>query len=139
MKDYDAIYEKLKQDTAEWCSINLMNIGDKTKQAIGRKQWIVARLFDTKRDIFKLYKEKKVLKQATIDKLLLESKVPVIIDKNMMTGIENSIELESINEQIKDCEFLVEYLEASVKMYTYIAQDIKNILTAHSLQTESYE
>jgi len=137
MKDYEKEYERLKKDTAEWCSINLMNIGDRTKQAIGRKQWIVARLFDTKRELFKLQKEKKNLKQAVIDKLVENS--PVNLDKSTMTAIDNSQELESINEQIKDCEFLVEYLEASVKMYTYIAQDIKNILTAHTLQTESYE
>ena len=136
MKDYNKEYERLKQDTAEWCSINLMNIGDRTKQAIGRKQWIVARLFDTKRDLFKLQKEKKILKQAVIDKLIENS--PVNLDKSTMTAIDNSSELESINEQIKDCEFLVEYLEVSVKMYTYIAQDIKNILTAHTLESESY-
>lgn len=136
MKDYNKEYERLKQDTAEWCSINLMNIGDKTKQAVGRKQWIVARLFDTKRDLFKLQKEKKILKQAVIDKLIENS--PVNLDKSTMNAIDNSQELESINEQIKDCEFLVEYLEASVKMYTYIAQDIKNILTAHTLESESY-
>jgi len=138
MKDYDKIYERLKQDTAEWCSIDLMNVGDKTKQAIGRKQWIVARLFDMKRDLFKLQKEKKVLKQAVIDKLIVGSKSPVNLDKSMLIAIDNSDELESINEQIKDCEFLVEYLEASVKMYTYIAQDIKNLIAAHTLQTEDF-
>jgi hypothetical protein len=136
MKDYNRDYERLKQDTAEWCSINLMNIGDKTKQAIGRKQWIVARLFDTKRDLFKLQKEKKVLKQAVIDKLVVNS--PVNLDKSTMTAIDNSSELESINDQIKECEFLVEYLEASVRMYMYIAQDIKNLISAHQLQIEEY-
>jgi len=136
MKDYEAEYERLKKDTAEWCSINLMNIGDKTKQAIGRKQWIVARLFDTKRELYKLQKQKKSLKQSIIDKLVEDS--PVNIDKSTMSAIDNSPQLESINEQIKNCEFLVEYLDASVKMYTYIAQDIKNILTAHALQTEDY-
>lgn len=136
MKDFYKIYERLKQDTAEWCSIDLMNIGDKTKQAIGRKQWIVARLFDTKRDLFNLQKEKKVLKQAVIDKLAVNS--PVNLDKSTMTAIDNSSELESINDQIKECEFLVEYLEASVKMYTYIAQDIKNILESHKIQIEEY-
>jgi hypothetical protein len=113
-----------------------MNIGDKTKQAIGRKQWIVARLFDTKRDLFKLQKEKKVLKQAVIDKLVVNS--PVNLDKSTMTAIDNSSELESINDQIKECEFLVEYLEASVRMYMYIAQDIKNLISAHQLQIEEY-
>jgi hypothetical protein len=113
-----------------------MNIGDKTKQAIGRKQWIVARLFDTKRELYKLQKQKKSLKQSIIDKLVEDS--PVNIDKSTMSAIDNSPQLESINEQIKNCEFLVEYLDASVKMYTYIAQDIKNILTAHALQTEDY-
>jgi hypothetical protein len=136
MKDYDKEYERLKKDTAEWCSINLINIGDKTKQAIGRKQWIVARLFDTKRELYKLQKQKKSLKQSIIDKLVEDS--PVNIDKSTMSAIDNSPQLESINEQIKNCEFLVEYLDASVKMYTYIAQDIKNILTAHALQTEDY-
>ena len=138
MKDYQKEYDRLKQDTAEWCSINLMNLGDKTKQAIGRKQWIVARLFDTKRDLLKLQKEKKLLKKAVIDKIIAGSISPVNIDKSMMVAIDNSDELESINEQIKDCEFLIEYLEASVKMYTYIAQDIKNLIAAHTLQTESY-
>jgi hypothetical protein len=138
MKDYEKEYERLKQDTAEWCSINLMNLGDRTKQAIGRKQWIVARLFDMKRDLMKLQKEKKLLKQAVIDELIGNSASPVNLDKSVLAAIDNSDELEAINEQIKDCEFLVAYLEASVKMYTYIAQDIKNLISAHTLQTEDY-
>lgn len=137
MKDYEKEYERLKQDTAEWCSINLMNIGDKTKQAIGRKQWIVARLFDTKRDLFKLQKEKDLLKKSVLERLIESG--PVNIDKSTLKSIDDSPEFSAINEQIRDCQFLVDYLEYSVKQYTYIAQDIKNIISAHQLQTEEYE
>jgi len=133
MKDYEAEYERLKKDTAEWCSINLTNIGDKTKQAIGRKQWVVARLFDYKRDLLKLKKEKENLKKIITEKLIEKS--PVNLDKSTMAAIDNSPQLEEINEQIKDCEFLITYLEYSVKMYAYIAQDIKNLLDAHRLET----
>ena len=136
MKDYEKEYERLKKDTAEWCSIDLRNIGDKTKQAIGRKQWIVARLFDTKRDLFKLQKEKDLLKKSVLERLIENG--PVNIDKSILKSIDDSPEFSAINEQIRDCQFLVDYLEYSVKQYTYIAQDIKNILTAHSLQTEEY-
>jgi hypothetical protein len=136
VKDYDAEYERLKKDTAEWCSINMINIGDKTKQAVGRKQWVVSRLFDTKRDLIKLQKEKVKLKQAVIDKLIQNS--PVNLDKSTLAAIDNSPQLEVINEQIKDCEFLVAYLEYSVKMYAYIAQDIKNMLESHKLMTEDH-
>jgi len=136
MKDYEAEYERLKKDTAEWCSINLMNIGDRTKQAVGRKQWVVARLFDMKRDLMKLQKEKNKLKKSITDKLI--EKAPVNLDKSTLAAIDNSPQLEQINEQIKDCEFLIAYLEASVKMYNYIAQDIKNLIDAHKLQSEDY-
>lgn len=136
MKDYEKEYERLKKDTAEWCSIDLMNIGDRTKQAIGRKQWIVARLFDTKRDLFKLQKEKDLLKKSVLERLIENG--PVNIDKSTLKSIDDSPEFSAINEQIKDCQFLVDYLEYSVKQYTYIAQDIKNIIDSHRLETESY-
>lgn len=137
MKDYKNEYERLKKDTAEWCSFDLVNIGDKAKQAVGRKQWIVARLFDNKRDLFNLQNQRNVLRKSLTEKLIAKS--PVALDKSAINAIDASPQLEEINSQIKDCEFLVAYLDASVKMYTYIAQDIRNMLTAHSLETEHYQ
>jgi hypothetical protein len=136
MKDYKEEFERLKRDNAEWCSFNLMNIGDRAMQAVARKQWIVARLFDNKRDLFNLQNEKANIKKSLVEKLIAKS--PVNFDKTAINAIDNSPQMDQINSQIKDCEFLVSYLDNSVKMYSYIAQDIKNCLDARKLETEDY-
>jgi hypothetical protein len=132
--NYQEVYERYKRQFAEWSSINLMNIGEKTMSAVSQKQWAVARLHDTKRELVKLNKDKKKLKQSIVDKIAENS--PVSIDKKSMEAIDNLPQLEEMNEEIKDCEFVIKYLEDVVKMYQYVNQDIKNIIDVIRLEQE---
>lgn len=134
MTSYQEVYDRYKRQFAEWSSINLMNIGEKTMSAVSQKQWAVARLHDTKRELVKLNKDKKKLKQEIVNKISENS--PVNIDKKSMEAIDNLPQLEEMNETIKDCEFVIKYLEDVVKMYQYVNQDIKNIIDVIRLEQE---
>jgi len=134
MTSYQEVYDRYKRQFAEWSSINLMNIGEKTMSAVSQKQWAVARLHDTKRELVKLNKDKKKLKQEIVNKISENS--PVNIDKKSMDAIDNLPQLEEMNETIKDCEFVIKYLEDVVKMYQYVNQDIKNIIDVIRLEQE---
>ena len=130
--DYLNQFEKYKAHYEEWCKFDLMNIGDRAMQAVHEKQWAVARLHDSKRDRDKLIRDKNNLKEKIIKQI--SEKSPVVIDKKTLDKIDSSPQLESLNQQIKDCEFLVKYLEDIVKMFTYIAQDIKNCIDSIKLE-----
>jgi hypothetical protein len=134
MIDYDREYERLKRDFSEWCSFDRMNIGDKAMGAVNKKQWVVARLFDYKRDRDRLGKQRTALIRQKLVELEQSSPVNFVANKSLVENISKSEDLEPLNQQIKDCEFLIAYLESVVKMITYIAQDIKNIIEAINLE-----
>lgn len=132
MTSYMETYEKYKKYYTEWCKFDLMNIGDKAMQAVHEKHWVIARLHDARNAHLKLLKAKKQLKKNLVEKI--QEKSPVALDKKLLDKIEESPQLENINDEIKDCEFLIKYLEDMVKMMTYIAQDIKNCLDSIKLE-----
>jgi hypothetical protein len=134
MKDYNALYEKYKDHFDEWCRFDIINIGDRAMQTISQKHWTVARLHDLKRELFVLGVKKTKIKNGLIDKIVEKS--PVNLDKKTLDTIDNSPNLEAINIQIKDCEFLIKYLEDMVKVMIYINQDVKNCIDTIKLETQ---
>ena len=109
-----------------------MNIGAKALQAVNQKQWVVARLYDTKREKEALIRKRNNLKKNIIDKLIEKS--PVNLDKSTMNEIDKSPQFEEINEQLQDIDLLIRYLEEMTKMFMYIAQDVKNILDSLKIE-----
>lgn len=135
MSEFIKNYERYKLEFDEWSKFSMMNIGDKSMQAVNKKQEVVARLYDTKRDKEILLKRKAKLRKQTIDGMIENNKVSVIIDKNTIDKIDNSDVMNEVNELIKDADFLISYLQDMVKVWMYIAQDIKNTLDSIKLET----
>lgn len=132
MSVHKDLYEKYKKYYTEWCKFDLMNIGDKSMQAIHEKHWVIARLHDARDDKNKLMRKQKQMKKSLVEKV--QEKSPVSVDKKLLDKIDESPQLENINDEIKDCEFLIKYLEDVVKMMTYISQDIKNCLDSIKME-----
>ena len=133
MKSYYDQFKEYKVHFEEWCKFDLINIGDKAMQAINQKQWVVARLYDTKRERDMLIRKRNNLKKTIIDKLIEKS--PVNLDKNTLNEIDKSPQFEEINEQLQDIELLIKYLEEMTKMFMYIAQDVKNVIDSIRLES----
>ena len=117
---------------AEFCKIDDFNLEERAKRVPAEKHFWVARFIEAKIERSNLNKQKKKLKEAVIEELVNDS--PVAITKQTMDRIDNSPQLETINDKLKDIDFLIEYLELVVKTISFIAQDIKNIIEIKKLE-----
>lgn len=127
-----SLYEDYKKQYVEFSKINDMNLEERTMRIPAEKHYWVDRLIDAKRLKFKLLKERKLLKDANIKKAIAEGVVS--LSKQTLDKLENTKDIEDIDEKIQEQELLIEYLDLIVKHITYIAHDIKNILTIKEMQ-----
>jgi hypothetical protein len=127
-----SLYDDYRKQYTQFTSINDMNLEERIMHVPAEKHFWVERLIDAKRIKFKLLKERKVQKDLNIKKAIQEGVVN--LTKQTLDKLDNTEEIEVIDEKIQDNDLLVEYLEHIVKHITYIAQDIKNILTIKEMQ-----
>lgn len=127
-----SLYDEYRQQYTEFTKINDMNLEQRTMRVPAEKHFWVERLIEAKRLKFKLLKERKQQKDANIKKAINEGVVN--LSKQTLDKLENTKEIEELDEKIQDQELLIEYLEQVVRHITYIAQDIKNILTIKEMQ-----
>ena len=125
LKEYQSQYE-------EFCNIDDFNIEERAKRIPAEKHFWVCRLIDAKIEKDKLYKIKAQSKKTLERKVIEES--PVKLNKQIMDALEESPTLETLNQKIREQEFIVEYLERLVSQISFIAQDIKNIIEIKRLQ-----
>lgn len=126
------LLETYKTHYQEFTQIDDFNLEEKTKKIPSEKQFWVARLIDSKIEKDKLISQKKKLKNSLIKKMMDNS--PVNLDKKTLDKLDNIPQIEEIDEKIKEYEYLIEYLELVVKNMSYIAQDIKNIISIKELE-----
>lgn len=125
LKEYQSLYE-------EFCKIDDFNIEERAKRVPAEKHFWVCKLIDAKIEKDKLYKIKSKSKEKLQRKVLEES--PVKLNKQIMDDLEKSPTLETLNQKIREQDFLVEYLERLVQQVSFIAQDIKNIVEIKKLE-----
>ena len=63
-----------------------------------------------------------------------KTKDEFIIVKKTLDNIDNTPELEDINDKLKDSEYLIEYLDHVVKIFSFLDNSIKNIIECEKLQ-----
>ena len=125
IKRYDEQYR-------EFTNIDEMNLESRCKRVPAEKHFWANKLIEAKREKFALLKQKKKLKDKVIKGIMSDS--PVVLDKKTLDNIDNTPELEDINEKIQEQEFLVDYLELLMKNVSFIAQDIKNIIELKKIE-----
>ena len=90
--------------------INEMNLKESSMRAPARKHYWASRLINHKIELNTLVKSKNVLVKSLISKAAATS--PVTLSKiNLEKTVEATDEVKKINEEIKENESIVEYLE----------------------------
>lgn len=121
------LIERYKEEIGKDLIINEFNIKDVQLKLPSRKHFWAARLIDAKITHFKLVKRKKSLKESIAKRIINEAPVRVT-QQTAEIAAESSEELQNITIEIKDYEFVIEYLEKVEKIMSGMGFDIKNIL-----------
>lgn len=113
--------------------INEMNLKESSMRAPARKHYWASRLINHKIELNILVKSKNVLVKSLISKA--EAASPVTLSKiNLEKTVEATDEVKKINEEIKENESIVEYLEKVEKIYSSLTYDIKNMIQMTSME-----
>lgn len=113
--------------------INEMNLKESSMRAPARKHYWASRLINHKIELNTLVKSKNVLVKSLISKA--EAASPITLSKiNLEKTVEATDEVKKINEEIKENESIVEYLEKVEKIYSSLTYDIKNMIQMTSME-----
>ena len=127
------ILKQYQIEYAQFANIERSNMLERAMQVPAVKHSWVSRLINSKNERSKLMKKRKTLMLALSQKISDSS--PVIITKNMLTQqLDSHVDLESINDDIKELDLVIEYLEHVVKTVSFIAQDIKNMVELRQME-----
>ena len=127
------LLEKYQKQYEEFTKIDDFNMYERSKKVPNEKHFWICRLIESEKEKYSLIKQKKRIKDDVIKKILRES--PVTLDKKTLDKIDNSNEMEEINEKLIEIDFLIKYLDLVVKSITYIDQSFKNIINIKTLET----
>lgn len=126
------LLKRYQEQYEAFAKIDDFNLEQTTKRVPAEKHFWVARLIDAKLEKNQLLRQKKNLRNSIVDKVLEDS--PVALNKKFMDELDASPQFEYLNELIQDADMLIEYLEHVVKCVSFIAQDIKNIISLKELE-----
>ena len=114
--------EEIKQDLI----VNDFNIKEVQLRLPSRKHFWVARLIDAKIKRNNLLRDKKNLKKD-ISKRIVELSPIKMTSIAAEIAAESSKEVEEINDQIKEFDYIIEYLEKVEKIFASMHWEIRNI------------
>ncbi len=114
-------------------SIDELNILEKQLKLPTIKHKWVFRLISYKRELNRLNKKRKEIKETVISKL---ENIPKGIPKKILDSkIESSDQIQSIDDQIQEISIMIEYLEKVELILKSMSYDIKNIIDINRLET----
>jgi hypothetical protein len=115
--------EEIKQDLI----VNDFNIKEVQLRLPSRKHFWVARLIDAKIKRNNLLRDKKNLKKD-ISKRIVELSPIKMTSVTADIAAESSKEIEDINNQIREFDYIIEYLEKVEKIFASMHWEIRNII-----------
>lgn len=114
-------------------SIDELNILEKQLKLPTIKHKWVFRLISYKRELNRLNKKRKEIKETVFSKL---ENIPKGIPKKILDSkIESSDQIQSIDDQIQEISIMIEYLEKVELILKSMSYDIKNIIDINRLET----
>ena len=131
--DYVDLIERYREEIGKDLIINDFNIKDVQLKLPSRKHYWAARLIDAKIAHFKLIKRKKLLKESIAKRIISEAPVRVT-QQTADIAAESTEDLQNIAIEIKDYEFVIEYLEKVEKIMSGMGFDIKNIIEIQKME-----
>ncbi len=126
---------KYNEEIIEDTKIDQINILEKQLMIPAIKHKWVARLIEQKRNKLNLERRKKELKEQVLSKLT-ENGIPTGIPKvSIKQKVESSEIIKKIDEDIKDTDLIIEYLEKVEKIFSSVTYDIGNAAKLMVLET----
>ena len=125
--------ERYREEINKDLVINDFNIKDVQLKLPSRKHYWAARLIDAKINLHRLIKRKKLLKETIVKRIVSEAPVR-LTQQTAEIAAESSDELQNITIEIKDYEFVIEYLEKVEKIMSGMGFDIKNIIEIQKME-----
>jgi hypothetical protein len=127
------ILKRYISDITKELDINEMNLKESSMRAPARKHFWVSKLINHKIDLNTLKKSKDTLVKSLITKA--ETASPVTLSKTSLEkAVESTDEVKKVNDQIKETEAIIEYLEKVEKIYSSLTYDIKNMVQMTSME-----
>jgi hypothetical protein len=127
------LIKKYKDEIGQDLIINDFNIKEVQLRLPSRKHFWAARLIDAKIELFSLQKAKKTLKKQLVKRIQEASPVK-LTPQAAEIAAESSAEISSLNDQIKEYEFVIEYLDKATSVLNQVGWDIKNIIEIQKLE-----
>lgn len=127
------LIKRYKEEIGNDLIINDFNIKEVQLRLPSRKHFWAARLIDAKIELHSLQKQKKTLKKQIVKRLQQESPIK-LTQQSAEIAAESSNEISSLNDQIKDYEFVIEYLDKATAVLNQVGWDIKNIIEIQKLE-----
>jgi poly(A) polymerase Pap1 len=113
--------------------INEMNLKEASMRAPARKHFWASKLINHKIELNTLVKSKNILIKSLMAKA--EAASPVALSKiNLEKTVESTDEVKKLNDEIKETESIIEYLEKVEKVYSSLTYDIKNMIQMTSME-----
>ena len=127
------LIKKYKEEIGSDLVINDFNIKEVQLRLPARKHFWAARLIDAKIELHSLQKQKKALKKQIVKRLQQEAPIK-LTQQSAEIAAESSNEIGSLNDQIKEYEFIIEYLDKATSVLNQVGWDIKNIIEIQKLE-----
>jgi len=129
------ILEKFQSELEDDTKIDEINLLEKQMMLPAIKHKWVARLITSKRELNKLNKQKKELKESVLQNLQ-EKGIPPGMPKSILDKkIETSSPIVKIQEEIEDIEIIILYLEKVETIFKTMTYDMKNIVDITKMET----
>lgn len=125
--------EMYQKEVVNDLKINDMTLSDKSFEIPQKKHYWVTKLILEKQELMKLERNKKQLEKEVMK--MQKDELPVTLSKQSMRGaVYNTQTMQSITQQIDDQKLLVEYLEKVEKIFSFITNDVKNIVEVKQME-----
>jgi len=129
IEDY---YNELKEDV----HYDQLNILEKQLMLPAIKHKWVSRLINQKRQKLTLEKKKKELKESVLNKMMADGSIPTGVPKaSIQAKLEASETVRKIDDELKELDLVIEYLEKVEKILSSITYDIGNATKLMVLET----
>ena len=129
------LLSKYNEEIIEDAKIDQLNILEKQLMLPAIKHKWVARLIEQKRNKVMLDRKKKELKEQVFSKLTADGIPTGIPQAAINKKVESSEIVRKIDEDLKDVDLIIEYLEKVEKIFSSITFDIGNATKLMVLET----
>lgn len=114
-------------------NITPFNINEKQLGLPARKHYWVVKLIEQKEKLPKLEKRLNEMSKEVAKKITDEARTSVD-PKTLNIMIKTSNAYQSLNQEIKDCKLLIEYLEKVERIFNSVTFDMKNMIALMQLE-----